>query len=71
MKGQQIRSSDENSSTGNRYGSIGGRGNTSKRGSLPKGWQDENSVFGSSKLTPVPFIASSDDKCGIQQVFMS
>ena len=39
MKGQQLRSSDENSSTGNRYGSIGGgRGNASMRDSLPKGW---------------------------------
>lgn len=66
MKGQ-FRSSEENSS--NRYGSVGGRGgNNSMRDSLPKGWQDENSVFGSSKLTPVPFIASADDKRGPQQL---
>ncbi len=34
-------------------------GGSSIRDSQPSNWQDEHSVFGSSKLTPVPFMASA------------
>lgn len=34
-------------------------GGSSIRDSQPSNWQDEHSIFGSSKLTPVPFMASA------------